>query len=69
MKRNMGGIDRVIRIVLAVAVGVLYLTGSITGTAAMVLGVLAVIFLATKASGFCPLYAPFGISTMKKEAK
>ncbi len=69
MKRNMGSIDRVVRIILAVAVGILYLTGSITGTAAIVLGVLAVIFLATGATGFCPLYAPFGISTMKKEAK
>ena len=69
MKRNMGGIDRVVRIILAVAVGILYLTGAITGTAAIVLGVLALIFIATSAIGFCPLYALLGFSTVKKEVK
>jgi hypothetical protein len=66
MKKNMGTIDRVMRVVLAIVVGVLYFEGSITGMAAAVLGVLAVIFLATGATGFCPLYVPFNISTMKK---
>jgi len=69
MKRNMGGIDRVVRIILAVAVGILYLTGAITGTAAIALGVLALIFLATSAIGFCPLYALLGFATVKKEVK
>lgn len=69
MKKNMGTIDRVLRVILAVVVGVLYFTGSISGTAAIVLCVLAVIFLLTGATGFCPLYAPFGISTIKKKAK
>jgi Inner membrane protein YgaP-like, transmembrane domain len=66
MKKNMGTIDRVLRIILAVVVGIFYFTGSISGTAAIVLGVFAVIFLVTGATGFCPLYAPFGISTIKK---
>jgi hypothetical protein len=65
----MGGIDRVVRIILAVAVGILYLTGAITGTAAIALGVLALIFLATSAIGFCPLYALLGFTTVKKEVK
>lgn len=69
MKKNMGTIDRVIRVILAVVVGILYYGGSITGTTAAVLGVLAVIFLVTGATGYCPLYGPFGISTMKKEAR
>ncbi len=68
MKQNMGTIDRAVRAVLAIAVAILYFTDQITGTAAVVLGVLAVIFLLTSAVGFCPLYAPFGIST-KKETK
>lgn len=66
MKKNMGLIDRIIRTVFAVTIGILYFTGMITGTAAVVLGVFAVIFLATSAISFCPLYLPLGINTCKK---
>ena len=66
MTKNMGTIDRIIRFVIAVAVGLLYFTGAISGTLAIILGVLAVIFLATSIIGFCPLYAPFKLSTVKK---
>jgi Na+(H+)/acetate symporter ActP len=66
MKKNMGTADRVLRTILAVVVAILYFAGQISGTAAVILGILAVIFLLTSAVGFCPLYAPFGISTMKK---
>jgi len=59
MKKNMGTIDRVLRILLAIVVAVLYMTGAITS-------VLAVIFLLTGLIGFCPLYAPFKISTIGK---
>ncbi|MEK6697588.1 MAG: DUF2892 domain-containing protein [Nitrospirota bacterium] len=67
MKKNMGTADRILRTVLAVVVAILYFAGQISGTAAVILGILAVIFLLTSAVGFCPLYAPFGISTMKKQ--
>ncbi|MDP3297087.1 MAG: DUF2892 domain-containing protein [Thermodesulfovibrionia bacterium] len=67
MKQNMGTIDRVVRIVLAVVVAILCFTGQITGIAATVLGIFAVIFMVTSAIGFCPLYVPFKISTRKKE--
>lgn len=66
MKKNMGTIDRGIRILLAVIVAILYLIGSITGVAAIILGILAVVFLTTGLTGFCPLYVPLKISTMKK---
>ena len=66
MKKNMGSIDRILRTVLAVVVIVLYFTNQITGTAAIILGVLAVVFLLTSLVGFCPLYVPLGISTLKK---
>ncbi len=66
MKNNMGIVDRVIRIILAVVVVILYLTGNITGTAAIILGILAVVFVLTSLLGFCPLYVPFKISTIKK---
>ncbi|HTG00694.1 MAG TPA: DUF2892 domain-containing protein [Nitrospirota bacterium] len=67
MKKNMGTIDRILRTLLAITVIVLYLSHQLTGTAAIVLGIFAVIFLATSAVGFCPVYALFGFSTLKKE--
>lgn len=66
MKKNMGSTDRVLRILLALVVGVLYFTKIIDGTLALVLGGLAVIFLITSFISFCPLYLPFGIKTCKK---
>ena len=66
MKRNLSSMDKGIRILLAVIIGVLYITNQITGVAAIILGIFAVIFLLTSLVGFCPLYAPFKLSTMKK---
>jgi len=68
MKTNMGLVDRVVRAVLALLVGVLFITGQISGVAAIILGILAVVFLLTSIVSFCPLYLPFGISTKKKES-
>ncbi len=68
MKRNMGNADRILRLLFAILVAVLYFTDSISGTLAIILGVVAVIFLVTSAMGFCPLYVPFKLSTQKKEA-
>jgi len=64
MKQNMGSTDRIIRVVLAVVVAVLYFTNLISGTAAIILGILAIVFLLTSVVGFCPLYAPFKLSTI-----
>ena len=65
MKKNMGLIDRVLRTVLAVVVGLLYLGGQVTGTAALILGIFAVIFLVTSSIGYCPVYSLLGVSTLK----
>jgi fatty acid desaturase len=65
MTKNMGNADRAIRILLAVGVGVLYFTGRISGTLALVLGAFAVVFLLTSFMAWCPLYGPFGFSTRK----
>lgn len=66
MKRNMGLVDRIIRIALAGLVAVLYFTGQLSPVAAIILGILAVVFLLTGIIGVCPLYLPFGISTKRK---
>ncbi|MCA9900894.1 MAG: DUF2892 domain-containing protein [Ardenticatenaceae bacterium] len=65
MKQNMGSMDRVIRVVVAVVIAALYFTNVISGTVAIILGVLGLIFVLTSAIGFCPLYAPFKLSTKK----
>lgn len=67
MKKNMGSTDKIIRILIALVIGVLYYTETINGTVATVLGVLAIVFLLTSFISFCPLYLPFGINTCKKE--
>ncbi len=63
MKRNMGTIDRALRLSLAVVVAILFFTGRIDGLAATVLGVLAVVFFLTSLAGSCPLYSVVGLST------
>jgi hypothetical protein len=65
MKINMGKGDRIIRILIAVAVGVLYWQEVISGTLAYVLMGLAAIFVLTSLVSFCPLYTIFGIKTSK----
>ena len=67
MKKNMGSTDKAIRLLLAALVAILYFTGIINGLMAIILGIFAVIFALTSFISFCPLYLPFGISTLKKK--
>lgn len=69
MKKNMGSADKLIRVLIAVAIAVLYYLGKIEGTLALVLLAFALIFLLTSLVSFCPLYTIFGINSCKKEAK
>ncbi|MEI8087352.1 MAG: DUF2892 domain-containing protein [Paludibacter sp.] len=67
MKTNVGVIDSAIRIVVALVIIGLYFAGVISGTLAIVLLVVAVVFLLTGFIKFCPLYLPFGFNTWKKK--
>jgi hypothetical protein len=67
MKKNMGTIDKVIRILVAVILLVMYFTHVVSGTLGIILLVLAAVFVATSLLGICPLYLPLGIKTGKKE--
>ena len=67
MKKNIGKIDRVIRILVAVVFIVLYFTNVISGTLAIILLALSAIFILTSILGLCPLYLLFGLKTLKKE--
>jgi len=65
MKKNMDSTDKIIRIAIAALIAVLYFTNVISGTVALVLGVLAIVFVLTSLISFCPLYTLFGINTCK----
>ena len=63
MTKNLSTVDRIVRVVIAAVFAVLLITGVVSGIWATILGILAVVFLATSLVSFCPLYAPFGITT------
>lgn len=67
MKKNISTTDRIVRLLAAVLIIALYAAGSISGTLAVILLIVAAIFIATSFVSFCPLYALFGLSTRKKE--
>ncbi len=69
MKKNMGNTDRIIRLLLAAVVAVLYFTNVITGTLGIVLLVLAGVFVLTSLISFCPLYTLIGLNTCPAKKK
>ena len=68
MKQNIGGTDRIVRIVLAVLLTVGSWMAGFGSIGGIILLVLAVVMLVTSAVGFCPLYAPFGFTTKRRHA-
>jgi len=66
MKKNMGSIDRALRLIFCLVFIVLYLTKVITGTWGIIMLAIAFMFALTSFFSFCPLYLPFGISTFRK---
>jgi len=69
MKKNVGMIDRIIRVLLAVIIAALYFTQTISGTIAIILLAIAVIFFATASIGYCPIWHGLGIKTNKQTEK
>ena len=67
MNKNVGTIDKVIRVLVAVVVLILFFTHIISGTLAVILLILAGVLVVTSLLGLCPLYLLFGLSTSKKE--
>lgn len=65
MKANMGSTDKMVRLIVAALIAILYFTNVISGTLGIVLLVLAAVLVLTSVVSFCPLYAPFGINTCR----
>lgn len=66
MKKNVGTVDKVIRILIAVVMAVLFFTHVIAGTIGIILLVVSGVLVLTSLISFCPIYWPFGLSTRKK---
>lgn len=69
MKRNVGIIDRALRLFLSLLIGMLLLTDLVHGALSIVLVVLAAVLFFTGLMRLCPLYLPFNIDTWSKRAK
>jgi len=69
MKKNLGSVERILRVFVALVVAILYFTNQISGGAAVVLGVIAGAFVLTSSAGFCPIYASIRFLAKKSEAK
>lgn len=67
MKKNIGNVDGIIRLIVAALIVLFYGIGMINGTSALLLMLFAVIFVLTSLVRVCPLYLPFGISTRKQQ--
>ncbi|MRX45584.1 YgaP family membrane protein [Pedobacter puniceum] len=67
MKKNMGGLDRSLRVIIALIITLLYFNEIISGALGIVLLVLAVVFVLTSLVSFCPLYVLFKFNTCKRD--
>lgn len=67
MKKNMGNADRIIRLIIAAVIAILFFTNVITGTLGIILLILGGVFVLTSLVGFCPLYTAIGINTCPKD--
>jgi hypothetical protein len=68
MKKNMGSVDKIIRVVIASIIVILYFMGFLTGTLGIVLIILAAVFVLTSLISICPLYSIFGLKTCPNTA-
>ncbi len=69
MTKNMGTLDKVIRLIVAAVFIVLFFTKTVTGVVGIILLVLAVVFILTSLISTCPLYLPFGLKTTCEKKK
>ncbi len=67
MKKNVGTTDKLIRLIVAAIVAILYLTGMIKGTVGIILLMIAAVLAVTALVNRCGIYAIFGMSSCPKE--
>lgn len=67
MKANMGKADRAVRLLLVLAIVILFASRAVGGWLAIVLGIVGLGLLISSIVGYCPLYSVIGMSTVKKD--
>lgn len=67
MKRNIGTTDKIIRLLIASTIAILYFTKQVSGVIALVLGIISLILMLTSFINFCPLYTILKINTLKRK--
>ncbi|RIV89538.1 DUF2892 domain-containing protein [Aurantiacibacter xanthus] len=67
MPKNMGSLDKTLRLVVAVVLVALAASGTIEGARATIAYVVAAVFVVTSLVSFCPLYVPLGMNTCGKD--
>ncbi|MFY8126938.1 MAG: YgaP family membrane protein [Chitinophagaceae bacterium] len=67
MKRNIGTTDKIIRLLIASTIAILYFTKQVSGVIAIVLGIISLILMLTSFINFCPLYTILKINTLKRK--
>lgn len=67
MKTNMGKIDKIVRVLIALFFSALYSTGTVTGVLGFVLLALGGVFILTSILSFCPIYSLLGFNTCSKK--
>lgn len=66
MTKNIGALDKTIRILAAILIIAAYLMGAISGIWGIILLLIALALIITSFLGYCHLYKLLGISTLKK---
>jgi len=69
MKKNVGGVDKIVRFIIALAAATLYFTGTVSGVLGYVVLAAGAIMLITALLGTCPLFSLFGINTCAVKEK
>jgi len=67
MKKNISALDKTFRISVAIAIIALYFLNTISGIIAVVLLIIAAIFIVTSLVNFCPLYKLLGVSNFNND--
>ncbi|MBK7710954.1 MAG: DUF2892 domain-containing protein [Bacteroidales bacterium] len=67
MKKNLGNVDRILRIAFAVVVAILFFTKVISGLSGIILLVVAGVLALTSFVSFCPIYWALGWKSTEKE--
>ncbi len=69
MQKNMGAVDRLVRFVIGIVLAILVIAKAVTGVAEVIVGIVAVILVFTSLFGFCGMYVPLKMSTLKRKTE